>query len=136
MPDPTLKLVIFAALLLHGISHVGALGALIWIRYSPGPNTGGWLPARSSLFPLLSPSTASTVASIFWIVSLLGFVLVALSFWGILIPGDMWRPLAVVSAVVSIIGIALFFGTWPAFNTAAALGMDVVAVLVALLWPL
>jgi hypothetical protein len=35
------------------------------------------------------------------------------------------------------VGIVLFIGTWPAFNTVAALGMDV-AVLVALLgmrWP-
>ena len=43
------------------------------------------------------------------------------------------RPLAVVSALVSMVGIVLFFGTWPMFNTLAALGVDV-AVLVAILW--
>lgn len=42
-----------------------------------------------------------------------------------------------VSAIVSMLGIMLFIGTWPTFNTLAALGVNV-AVLVALLglhWP-
>ena len=72
-------------------------------------------------------------ASAFWILSLLGFVTAALSFSGVLVPGDAWRPLAVASAMVSIVGIALFFGTWPMFNTLAALEMNI-AVLVALVW--
>jgi hypothetical protein len=122
--------------MVHGIAHIGALGALMWIGYSPGTATGGWLPARSWLFPSLSASTATALASIFWVVALLGFVVVALSFWGIRVPVRVWRPVAVVSAVVSTIGVVLFFGTWPMFNTIAALGMNVVAVLIALLWPL
>lgn len=65
--------------------------------------------------------------------SLLGFVTAALSFWGVLVPGEALRPLAVASAIVSTVGIALFFGTWPMFNTLAALGMNI-AVLVALVW--
>jgi hypothetical protein len=77
------------------------------------------------------------VASVIWIASLIGFVAAALGFSGILVPGEAWRPLAGVAAVVSMVGIVLFIGTWPAFNTVAALGMNV-AVLVALLgmrWP-
>jgi hypothetical protein len=53
------------------------------------------------------------------------------------VPGEAWRPLAVVSAIVSMLGIMLFIGTWPTFNTLAALGVNV-AVLVAVLglhWP-
>jgi len=129
-------LVIFAALLVHGIGHGAAIGTLALRRYSPGTKTGGWLPARSWLFPSLSQSAATTAACFFWIVSLLGFVLVAFSFWGNLLPGEVWRPLAIVSAVVSGIGIVSFFKTWPMFNTFAALGMNVVAVLVALMWPM
>jgi hypothetical protein len=34
---------------------------------------------------------------------------------------------------VSALGITLFIGTWPAFNTVAALGMNV-AVLAAVFW--
>ena len=137
MSDQIVKLIVAGALLVHGLGHGGALGALIWIGGRPGTDTGGWLAARSWLVPSLPAATATTVASVFWILSLIGFVVVALSFWGILVPDGAWRPLAVGSAVVSIAGIVLFFGTWPMFNTLAALGVNV-AVLVALLglrWP-
>jgi hypothetical protein len=70
---------------------------------------------------------------VFWVASMVGFVIAAMSFWGVVIPGTVWRPLAVASAVVSTVGIVAYFGTWPAFNTLAALGVNV-AVLIALLW--
>ena len=133
MSDQTIKLIAAGVLLLHGLGHGGALGALAWIRLRPGTPTGDWLAARSWLVPSLPGDTAMTLASAFWIVSLTGFVVAALSFWGIVIPGSVWRPLAVAAALVSATGIVTFFGTWPMFNMLAALGVDV-AVLVALLW--
>jgi hypothetical protein len=133
MSDQMIKLVIAGALTLHGLGHGGALGALLWIRLRPGTNTGDWLAARSWLVPSLPVGTATTLASAFWIASLVGFVIAAMSFWGIVVPGSVWRPLAVASAFVSIAGIVLFIGTWPTFNTLAALGVNV-AVLVAVLW--
>lgn len=133
MSDQIIKIVIAAALLLHGLGHGGALGALIWIERSRGTDTGGWLPARSWLFPSIPARAATAVASIFWVLSLIGFVAASMSLWGILVPGEAWRQLAVASSIVSILGIALFFGIWPTFNTLAALGMNI-AVLVALLW--
>ena len=133
MSDQTVKQIVPAALLLHGLGHGGALIAIIWIQNRPGTGTGGWHAGRSWLLPSLSARTATTVASIFWILALCGFVAAALSLWRIFLPGDAWRSVAVTSAIVSIVGILLFFGTWPAFNTAVALGMNV-AVLVALLW--
>ena len=132
MSDQTIKLIAAAVLLLHGLGHGGALGALAWIRLRPGTPTGAWHAAQSWLLPL-STDTASSVAGAFWIASLVGFVIAAMSFWGVLVPEGVWRPLAVASAVVSIAGIALFFGTWPMFNTLAALAVNV-AVLVAVLW--
>lgn len=133
MSDQTIKLVAAGVLLLHGLGHGGALGALAWIRLRPGTPTGEWRAARSWLAPSLPRDTATAIASAFWVASLVGFVIAAMSFWGVVIPGSVWRPLAVASAIVSIAGIAFFFGTWPMFNTLAALGVDV-AVLVALLW--
>ncbi len=132
MPAETIKILIAGALLLHGLGHTGALGALIWLM-TIGDNTGSWLPARSWLFPSLVPPAATTVASIFWVLSTIGFVAAATSFWGILVPGDAWRHLALASSVVSILGITLFLGTWPTFNTIAALAMNI-AVLVTQLW--
>ena len=132
MSDQTIKIVVTAVLLLHGLAHGGALGALIWIKFRP-EDASAWQAARSWLFPSLPPATAIAVASIFWVLSLVGFVAAALSFWGILVPGDAWRQLAVASAIVSILGITLFLGTWPTFNTLAALAVNI-AVLVTQLW--
>jgi hypothetical protein len=132
MSDQTVKLITAGVLLLHGLGHGGALGALAWIRMRPGTPTGAWHAAQSWLLPL-SADTATAVASAFWIASLVGFVVAAMSFWNVLIPESVWRPLAAASALVSIAGIALFFGTWPTFNTLAALAVNV-AVLVAVLW--
>jgi hypothetical protein len=133
MSDQMIKLIAAGVLLLHGLGHGGALGALAWIQISPGSDTGAWLAARSWLVPSLSGNTATTLASAFWIVSMVGFVIAAMSLFGVVFPSGLWRPLAVTSAFVSIVGIVLFFGTWPMFNTIAALGVNA-AVLVAVLW--
>jgi hypothetical protein len=133
MSNQIIRLVVAGVLFLHGLAHVGPLAVYIWIRYRPGDNTGGWRAARSWLLPSLPAATATAVASAFWVLTLIGFIGAALSFWGILVPGEIWRQLAVASAIASIFGIAVFFGTWPMFNTLAALGVNV-AVLVTQLW--
>ena len=131
MSVQTARVLITGALLLHGLGHGGALGALIAI--GRGMSGGSWAPARSWLFPSLAAPAARTVASSFWIVSMIGFVGSAMSFWGVLVPGDIWRQLALASSLVSIVGITLFLGTCPVFNTLAALAMNI-AVLVTQLW--
>ena len=133
MSDQTIKLIAAGVLLVHGLGHGGALGALAWIRLRPGTPTGGWHAARSWLVPALPADTATTLAGAFWIVSLVGFVVAAMSFSDVLIPDNVWRPVAVASALVSIAGVTCFLGTWPMFNTLAALGVNV-AVLVAVVW--
>jgi hypothetical protein len=133
MSDQLIKLIAAGVLLVHGLGHGGALGALAWIRLRPGTPTGDWAAARSWLFPSLPGETATAIASAFWIASAVGFVIAAMSFWGVVVPGSVWRPLAVAAVLVSATGILAFFGTWPLLNTLAALGVNV-AVLVAVLW--
>ena len=131
MSDQTLRIVVAVAIALHGLGHGGALGALAWIAARPDSNTGAWTAARAWLLPSLPSRTATVIASTFWTVALVGFLAAVLSFLGVLLPGDAWQPLAIASAIVSTVGIVLFFGNWPLFNTVAALGVNV-AVLVAL----
>ena len=136
MSDQALRLVIGGVLLVHGIAHGGALGALWWLNTRPTLDAGGWTSARTWAAPSLGTETATMVAVVFWVLSLVGFVLAALAFWGIVLPVGWWRPLAVASALVSTAGIVLFFGTWPMFNTLAALAVNVaVLVAVATNWP-
>lgn len=133
MSDQTIKLIAAGVLLAHGLGHGGALAALAWIRLRPGTPTGDWHAAKSWLVPSMGGDAATTLASLFWIVSLVGFVIAAMSFWGFVFPAGVWQPVAVAAALVSIAGITLFFGTWPTFNTIAALAVNV-AVLAAVLW--
>ena len=131
MSTPTIRLLIAGALLLHGLGHGGALGALAYV--GRGRDGGAWRAARTWLLPTLPQRAATVVASTFWVLSLIGCVAAAMSFWGILIPAEAWRTLALISACISGLGIVLFFGTWPMFNTLAALAMNV-GVLVTQLW--
>jgi len=131
MSPQLIKIIIAGILLLHGLGHGGAIGALIAI--DRGVPSGKWLEARSWLFPKLAPQAAKIIAITLWVLSLLGFVAAALSFWGVLLPGDFWRPLALIFAFISFVGIALFWGTWPMFNTLAAQAVNL-AVIITQLW--
>lgn len=131
--DPQLASIALPAVLLaHGLGHGGAVAALAWIAARPGDPTGGWHAARSWLLPGLSASAATTLACAFWALALVGFATAALALAGVVVPSAALGPVAIASAVISLVGIGLFLGTWPAFNTVAAVAVNV-GVLVALL---
>ncbi len=133
MSGQTTKLIIISVLFLHGIAHIGPIGTYLWIKLRPDDPTGGWIAARSWVLPSLTPALATALASLFWILAILGFVAAALSCWGVLVPGELWRQLALVSAVISTLGIVGFFGTWPMVNTLAALTVNI-TVMVTQVW--
>jgi hypothetical protein len=73
------------------------------------------------------------IANVVWTLAAAGFLLSFLSFLGIVLPSDLWRPLAVAFSIVSLLGLVLFWGMWPWFNTIGALAMNI-TVLVTQLW--
>jgi hypothetical protein len=117
MSTGVIRILIAGALFVHAIGHT----------------LGFFMPARSWLLPQASESVLRIVGSIIWVLVAGGFLLSCLSFLDILVPPDLWRQLAMVFAVVSLVGIALFWGTWPTFNVIGAIAMNVV-VLVTQLW--
>ena len=117
MSTQTIRILIAGALFVHAVGHT----------------LGFWMPARSWLASGLGESTLRIISSIFWILATAGFLATCLSFLGKLVPTDLWRPLAVGSTIVSILGLTFFWNMWPAFNTIGALGMNIV-VLVTQLW--
>ena len=74
-----------------------------------------------------------TLSSALWVLAAAGFILSALSFLGVIVPAEWWSPLAVAFSLVSLLGLALFWGTWPTFNVVGALSMNI-AILVTQLW--
>ena len=121
MAPPTIRILIAIALFVHGVGHT----------------LGFRMPARSWLLPGLGEPAPRVIGGVFWVLAAVGFIAACLGFLGILVPALWWRPPAIGSAVVSLLGLIVFWGTWPVFNTIGALSMDI-AVLVSLLvlhWP-
>jgi hypothetical protein len=118
MSTQTIHYLIAGALFVHGVGH----------------SLGFWMPARCWLFPSANPRGMRILSSIFWVAAAVGFVASSLAFLGILLPFAWWSALAVVSELISLLGLVLFLGNWPKFNTAGALGMNFL-VLVTQLWP-
>jgi cation transport ATPase len=118
MSPQLIRTLIAGALFVHGVGHT----------------LGFWMPTRSWVFGrFMGEPTLRVVSGVFWVVSAIGFVAARVAFLGILLPHEWWRSLALATAVVSLVGLVVFIGNWPAFNTIRAVGMNV-AVLVALLW--
>jgi len=57
MSADTARGLVFGPLVIHGLGHGGALGALIWMALRPSDPTGGWQAARSWLLPALPAAT-------------------------------------------------------------------------------
>jgi len=117
MSTQTLRLLVAGALFVHGIGH----------------SLGYFKPAKSWLLSFLGEPALRVSANVLWTVAGLGFVLSCLAFIGFVVPVDWWRPLAIIFAVISLLGLVVFIGNWPIFNTVGAIGFNVV-VLAALLW--
>jgi hypothetical protein len=117
MSVQTLRLLIAGALFVHGVGH----------------SLGYFKPAKSWLLAFLGEPALRVTANVVWTVAGLGFLLSCLAFLGIVVPGEWWRPLAIIFALASLIGLVAFLGNWPVFNTIGAIGFNVV-VLAALLW--
>jgi hypothetical protein len=142
MPPELVRVLITAALLLHGVAHGKAFFELLGDAAATGNRAT--VPVRSWLRPSLSRRTAALLASPFWLVSAVGFIVASLSFWGILHTSDVWRQTAAVSCAVSTLGLILFCEIWPgapnrnlsALDVAIAMVMNAgIVVLLAAGWP-
>jgi hypothetical protein len=142
MLSPTLlRIGITVALGLHAVAHANALTALVRQALGNVPQ----VPARLWALPMLDPSTAAAIALPLWLVATAAFALAALSFWGLSVPTPGWRQLAVAGAVTSVLGVALFFGTWPGapdtfyslldIGVAVAMNLVIFGTLLWLHWP-
>jgi hypothetical protein len=112
----------------HGIGHVLFLVPLLGIA-DWGQSTRSWL-----LTDRAGDGVTRIVGSLLWLAAMVGFVAVAVGIFG---QQEWWRGLAVGSAVVSSLGLVLFWSDSAASSAFSALAFDV-AVLVALLvlnWP-
>lgn len=138
MLSPTLiRMGITAVLGLHAIAHANALVALV--RQALGETPA--FPAEAWLLANIDSTAAAVIGLPLWLVASVAFALAAVSFWGVIMPRLSWRQLAVGGALASLLGVTLFFGTWPGapdrsyalLDIGVAVGVNLV-IFGALLW--
>jgi hypothetical protein len=123
-----LKIVVGLVLLAHGIGHsMGLLQIFKVATVNPQWHGDSWI-----LTGVAGSTATQAVGAILWTIAIVGFAAVAGVVVGWL-PAAWWPPLAVVSAVVSLIGVAFFPIAFPLVSTIGAVAVDIV-VLAAVLW--
>jgi hypothetical protein len=133
MSGQKLQWLIALVLLIHAVGHT--MGILPAAGYSLSPT---WTSQSWLLSGILGQPMADGLSIAIWLAATVGFLLAFLALMGWGVPHTWWRPLAVVSAVISLLGLFFFwnaFASW--FNKAGAIVVDV-AILIGLLvrhWP-
>lgn len=134
MSPTVLRFIIAIVLFIHGIGHVMVFLPAFGISSTETWHARSWL-----LTSFIGDSASRVILVILFGAALVGFVGAALALMGWLVPHDIWRTLSIVSAVISLVAVLLY---WNAFvslfpNKIGALAVDI-AVLVCLLflnWP-
>ena len=133
MSPKTLRTIITVFLFVHAIGHIQGVIASLGVIKSES-----W-HARSWLFDgLLGEKGSQILALVLMVLSVLGFLATAFSFLGIGIPHEIWRTLAAVSSVPSILGLIFYWHAFSQFfNKIGAIGVNgwILIGLLLLKWP-
>ena len=121
-------IIVALVLLAHGIGHsMGILQALKVVIINPAWDGRSWL-----ISGVAGRTLTQAIGVVLWAVALIGFVVLAGVVVGWL-PEAWWGPLAIVSSIASLAGLALFPTAFPTFSSVGALVVDL-AVLASVLW--
>lgn len=107
MSVTTLGIIIALVLFVHGIGHVMGLIPILGLASTETWHAQSWL-----LTGLIGDTASRIVGFILFAAPLVGFIGAGLGLMDWLVPHDWWQTLAIVSAVISMVAIILF---WNAF---------------------
>ncbi|MDX1416678.1 MAG: hypothetical protein R3293_20930 [Candidatus Promineifilaceae bacterium] len=110
MSASTLRLITALVLIVHGIGHSLAFFPALNISSTENWHYRSWLLTAS-----LGDTASRVVVIILFAIPFFGFIAAGLGIFGFLVPYDWWQTLAIVSAVVGLIALALFWHAFPAF---------------------
>jgi hypothetical protein len=104
-------------LLIHGIGHsLGLFPVFGWAKASNW-SSHSWLIGDSGV--------ARILAALIWAMAILAFVGAAFGLLGLPLLRDLWQPLSLGGAVVSLVGLLFYWQAFPAtFNKLGAIGVD------------
>lgn len=130
MSATTLRIIIGLVLIVHGIGHAMAFFPVMNLFSTEKWHHRSWL-----LTDLVGDSASRVISVVLFGSALIGFIAAALGLFGWLVPHDLWRTLAIVSAVISLVALALFWNSFASLfpNKIGAIAVNL-AVLVCLFW--
>jgi hypothetical protein len=142
MSGTVLRAIIAFVFAFHGVGHaMGILPALGVVNVEGSDQ--GWLKNWSSrswlLTDILGDTASRVLCAILYGAALVGFIAAALALLGWGIPHDWWRTLAVVSAIISLVGLLLYWNAliflFPHKVGALAVNIATLVCLLLLNWP-
>jgi len=121
MSTSTVRIITGLLLIVHGIGHSLAFFPALNISSTENWHYRSWL-----LSGLLGDSGSRVVIIILFAIPFIGFIAAGLGVFGILVPHDMWQKLAIISAAVGLVALALFWNAFPTFfpNKIGAIVVD------------
>jgi len=128
MSPTTLRIIIGLVLIVHGIGHCMAFFPALNIT-----STEHWHHRSWVLTPLIGDTASRVLSIVLFGAAMIGFLAAGLGLFGWLVPHDWWRSLSIVSAVISLVALALF---WNSFAALFPNKIGAIAVNVAVLWGL
>jgi hypothetical protein len=128
MSTSTIRIITGFVLIIHGIGHSMAFFPALNIA-----NTDKWHHRSWLLSGVLGDTASRVLVIILFGAALIGFLAAGLGLFGWLIPHSAWQGLAIVSAVISLLALALF---WNSFASLFPNKIGAIAVNLATLWAL
>ena len=133
MSAKALRTVIAVFLFVHAIGHIQGIVASLGVIKSETWNVRSWL-----FDSLLGEKGSRILAMILFVVCVLGFLATAFSFLGVGLPHELWRTLAIIFAVPSVLGLVAYWNAFAQlFNKVGAIGVNgwILIGLLLLNWP-
>ena len=128
MSTSIIRIITCLVLIIHGIGHAMAFFPALNIF-----STDKW-HYRSWLLPgFLGDTVSRVLVMILFGAAFLGFITAGLGLFSWLVPHSAWQTLAIISAVVSLVALGLF---WNSFASLFPNKIGAIAVNVATLWAL
>lgn len=128
MSESTVRIITGLVLIVHGIGYSMALFPALNLV-----SNENWHHRSRLLGNILSDTASRVIVVILFGAVAIGFIAAGLAVFGWLVPHDWWQTLAIVSAIVGLIALALF---WNAFAAFFPNKVGAIVVNVAVLWAL
>ena len=110
MSASTILIITGLILIVHGIGHVMAFFPALNITSTDNWHYRSWL-----LTGLLGDTISRVLVIVLFGAAMIGFIAAGLGLFGWLVPHSAWQTLAIVSAVISLVALALFWNSFVAF---------------------